>query len=140
MKGYQKIYYYNIKMVCDINRSISIGILTTVVMATIILFWIGIENVKKMNTNIVNVIFFVCVLFVISTSMDYFNQCYTICDDTKSSLTYGVFTVALIYAFYSLFIRKIPLNGQNAGLFGLNVLIISLLHNVTCKMSHREIK
>ena len=31
----------------------------------------------------------------------------------------------------------IPLNGQNVGLFGLNVLIISLLHNVTCKMSHR---
>jgi hypothetical protein len=124
-------------MVCDINRSITVGMLTTVVMAVILVLWFGYDKIRNSNITASQLFLIVALLFVIGTSMDYFNQCYTVCDDTKSSLTYGVFTVALIYAFYSLFIRRIPLNGQNVGLFGLNVLIISLLHNVTCKMSHR---
>jgi hypothetical protein len=125
-------------MVCDINRSISVGLLTTVVMSVIIVLWVGYNNIKNSNINASQILLLVALLFVIGTSMDYFNQCYTTCDDTKSSLLYGVFTVAIIYAFYSLFIRKIEFNGNNVGLFALNVLIIALLHNVTCSMSHRN--
>lgn len=127
-------------MVCDINRSITVGMLTTVVMAVILVLWIGYDRIRNSNVNASQLFLLVALLFVIGTSMDYFNQCYTVCDDAKSSLTYGAFTVAIIYAFYSLFIRRIELNGNNVGLFVLNVLIISLLHNVTCKMSHREIQ
>ena len=125
-------------MVCDINRSISVGLLTTVVMAVILVLWVGYNNIKNSNITASQIFLLVALLFVISTSMDYFNQCYTKCDDTKSSLLYGVFTVAIIYAFYSLFIRKIEANGNNLGLFVLNVLIIALLHNVTCSFSHRN--
>jgi hypothetical protein len=126
-------------MVCDINRSISIGILTTVVMATIILFWIGIDNVKKMNTNIVNVIFFVCVLFVISTSMDYFNQCYTTCDNIKSSVLYSLFAVTMIYLFYSLFVNPFQLNASNMVMYSSNVVLIGLLHYFTCNIGKKNL-
>ena len=44
------------------------------------------------------------VLLVISVSMDVFDQCYTVCNSWTSSLKYGVFTVALIYLFFNLFI------------------------------------
>ena len=122
-------------MVCDINRSVSIGILTTIVMLVILILWLGVDALKKNNINASTILLIVAVLFVISTSMDYFNQCYTICNDFKSSLTYGTFTVAIIYAFYSLFIKLIPINLENVTLFIINVFIISLLHNVTCKMA-----
>ena len=125
-------------MGCDINRSITVGMLTTVVMSVILVLWIGYDRIRNSNINASHIFLLVALLFVIGTSMDYFNQCYTVCDDVKSSLSYGVFTVAIIYAFYSLFIRRIEANGHNLGLFVLNVLIISLLHNVTCKLSHRE--
>ena len=125
-------------MVCDINRSISVGLLTTVVMAVILVLWVGYDNIKNSNITSSQIFLLVALLFVISTSMDYFNQCYTTCDNTKSSVMYGVFTVAIIYAFYSLFIRKIEFNSNNLGLFVLNILIIALLHNVTCSMSHRN--
>ena len=125
-------------MGCDINRSITVGMLTTVVMSVILVLWIGYDRIRNSNINASHIFLLVALLFVIGTSMDYFNQCYTVCDDVKSSLSYGVFTVAIIYAFYSLFIRRIEANGNNLGLFVLNVLIISLLHNVTCKLSHRE--
>jgi hypothetical protein len=125
-------------MVCDINRSISIGILTTVVMAVIILFWIGIENIKNSNVNIVNIIFFVCVLFVISTSMDYFNQCYTTCDDIKSSVLYSLFAVTMIYLFYSLFVNPFQLTANNMVMYGSNVVLIGLLHYFTCQIDQRK--
>ena len=95
------------------------------------------DTLKKNNINASTILLIVAVLFVISTSMDYFNQCYTICNDFKSSLTYGTFTVAIIYAFYSLFIKLIPINWENITLFIINVFIISLLHNVTCKIAQR---
>jgi cellobiose-specific phosphotransferase system component IIC len=126
-------------MVCDLNRSITVGMLTTVVMAVILILWIGYDNVRNSTVTASQILLLVAILFVISTSMDYFNQCYTVCDNVASSLTYGLFTVAIIYAFYSLFIHRINFNTGNIGLFLLNVLIISLLHNVTCKMAHREL-
>ncbi len=124
-------------MVCDINRSISIGILTTVVMSVILILWIGYDNIKNSNINASQIFLLVALLFVIGTSMDYFNQCYTTCDNSRSSLAYGIFTVSMIYVFYSLFVRRVELNGNTLGLFVLNVLIISLLHNVTCSMVPR---
>ena len=125
-------------MFCNINRSINVGLLTTVVMAVIIILWVGIENIKNSSITIPQVVLLVAVLFVISTSMDYFNQCYTVCDNMKSSLVYGVFVVALIYLFYSLFITPIKLNMNNAIIIMVNVLLLSLLHNVTCKIDKRE--
>jgi hypothetical protein len=124
-------------MNCNINRSISVGLLTTVVMAVIIILWVGIENIKNSSITLSQVFLLVTVLFVISTSMDYFNQCYTVCDNMKSSLVYGVFVVALIYLFYSLFITPIKLNMNNGILIIVNVLLLSLLHNVTCRIDRR---
>jgi hypothetical protein len=124
-------------MVCDINRSISVGILTTVVMSVIIILWIGYDTIRNSPITSSQIFLLVALLFVISTSMDYFNQCYTTCDDTKSSIMYGVFTVSIIYVFYSLFIRKIEFNNNNIVLFAVNTLILALLHNVTCKMTHK---
>jgi hypothetical protein len=124
-------------MVCDINRSISIGILTTVVMSVILILWVGYDNIKNSNINASQILLLVALLFVIGTSMDYFNQCYTTCNNSKTSLAYGLFTVSMIYIFYSLFIKRVELTGGNLGLFVINVLIISLLHNVTCSMVPR---
>jgi hypothetical protein len=125
-------------MICNINRSINVGLLTTVVMSVIIVLWIGIDNIKNSSITIPQVVLLFTLLFVISTSMDYFNQCYTVCDNMKSSLTYGIFVVALIYLFYSLFIIPIKINMYNGTMVLVNVLLLSLLHNVTCKIDRRE--
>jgi ABC-type uncharacterized transport system permease subunit len=125
-------------MNCNINRSINVGLLTTVVMSVIMVLWIGIENIKNSSITIPQVVLLVAVLFVISTSMDYFNQCYTLCDNMKSSLIYGVFVVALIYLFYSLFITPIKLNINNGVIVLVNVILLGMLHNVTCKIDRRE--
>ena len=125
-------------MVCDINRSITIGILTTVVMSVVLILWVGYDKIKNGPISGSQLLLMVALLFVISTSMDYFNQCYTKCDDAKSSIMYGIFTVSLIYVFYSLFIQKIELNNNNVGLFIINASILALLHMVTCKMTKRD--
>ncbi len=126
-------------MICNINRSINVGLLTTVVMSIIMILWIGIENIKNSSITIPQVVLLVAVLFVISTSMDYFNQCYTVCDNMKSSLVYGLFVVAIIYLFYSLFIIPIKLNMSNGIIVLVNVLLLSVLHNVTCRIDRRDI-
>jgi hypothetical protein len=107
-------------------------------MSVIIVLWIGIDNIKNSSITIPQVVLLFTLLFVISTSMDYFNQCYTVCDNMKSSLTYGIFVVALIYLFYSLFIIPIKINMYNGTMVLVNVLLLSLLHNVTCKIDRRE--
>jgi hypothetical protein len=125
-------------MICNINRSINVGLLTTVVMSIIMILWIGIDNIKNGSTTIPQVVLLVAVLFVISTSMDYFNQCYTVCDNMKSSFIYGAFVVALIYLFYSLFITPIKLNMNNGVIVLVNIILLGLLHNVTCRIDRRE--
>jgi hypothetical protein len=125
-------------MICNINRSINVGLLTTVVMSVIMILWIGIDNIKNSSITIPQVVLLVAVLFVISTSMDYFNQCYTVCDNMKSSIIYGIFVVSLIYLFYSLFITPIKLNMNNGVIILVNVLLLGLLHNVTCRIDRRE--
>jgi hypothetical protein len=125
-------------MNCNINRSINVGLLTTVVMAVIIMLWIGIDNIKRSSLKIQHVVLLVSVLLVISVSMDYFNQCYTVCDNMKSSLTYGVFVVGLIYLFYSLFFEPISINMNNGLIIFVNIVLLSMLHNVTCRIDRRD--
>jgi hypothetical protein len=125
-------------MNCNINRSINVGLLTTVVMAVIIMLWVGIDNIKRSSLKIQHVVLLVSVLLVISVSMDYFNQCYTVCDNIKSSLTYGVFVVGLIYLFYSIFFQPISINMNNGLIIFVNIVLLSMLHNVTCRLDRRD--
>jgi hypothetical protein len=120
-------------MNCDIERSVKISAMTTVVMTLIIMFYVGIDNFKNKMTPS-KILLFVCVLFVIGTSMDYFNQCYLSCNDMKSSIIYSIFTVSLIYMFYSLFINNIPLNTNSIAIYSVNVLLLTFLHKLTCNM------
>jgi uncharacterized membrane protein len=70
--------------------------------------------------------------------MDYFNYCYTKCNDVKSSVTYGVFTVALIYLFFGLFVEKLQVSGQFLFIAGGNVLLLSILHYYLCNSRYLE--
>ena len=88
-------------MSCDLNLSINVGFISAIVLG--ILSYYFINNVKELDKT--KVLFLFVVIFVIATSMDYFNYCYTKCDDVKSSIKYSVFTIALIYLFYSLFLE-----------------------------------
>ncbi len=125
-------------MNCNINRSINVGLLTTVVMAVIIMLWVGIDNIKRSSLKIQHIVLLVAILLVISVSMDYFNQCYTVCDNMKSSLMYGAFVVGLIYLFYSIFFQPIPLSMNNGLIIGINVILLSMLHNITCRLDRRD--
>ena len=125
-------------MVCDINRSISVGILTTVVMSVVLILWIGYDNIKNSPITSSQILLLVAVLFVISTSMDYFNQCYTTCDNVKSSILYSVFAVTMIYLFYSLFVNPFQLTTNNMLMYGSNIVIIGLLHYFTCQIDRRD--
>ena len=115
-------------MSCDLNRSINVGFLTSIVISTISYFYI--PNVKSLDST--KLLFLFVVFFVIGTSMDYFNYCKTKCADPKSSLTYGVFTVALIYLFYGLFIKNLEINKEFGIAFGGNVIFLSILHYFLC--------
>ena len=126
-------------MVCNINRSITVGILSALVMTLIIFLWIGPDRMQEMNLTTGNLVLLLAALFVISVAIDVFNQCYTRCNSVTSSMAYGVFTVALIYLFFSLFVQRIPLNEQTVIIFVINVLILAGLHSLTCNAIHREL-
>ena len=53
-------------------------------------------------------------------------------------MAYGVFTVALIYLFFSLFVQRIPITEQTVVVFIINVLILAGLHSLTCNAIHRN--
>ena len=125
-------------MTCNLNRSITVGVLTALVMTLIIFLWIGPDKMQEMNLTTGNIVLLIAVLFVISVAIDVFNQCYTKCNSVASSLAYGVFTVALIYLFFSLFVQQIPLNEQTVIIFIINSLILAGLHSLTCNSIHRE--
>ena len=127
-------------MVCNINRSITVGILTTLVMTLIIFIWLGPSNMKRMNMTVGNLLLLMAVLLVISVSMDVFDQCYTVCNSWTSSLKYGVFTVALIYLFFNLFISAIPITQKTVLLFVINVILLGLLHSLGCRYIHPRIE
>lgn len=115
-------------MSCDLNRSINVGFLTSIVISGISYFYI--PNVKNLDST--KLLFLFVVFFVIATSMDYFNYCNTKCNDVKSSITYGVFTVTLIYLFYGLFVRKLELTKEFGYAFGGNAIFLSILHYYLC--------
>jgi hypothetical protein len=117
-------------MLCDLNRSINVGFLTSIVISIISYYFVpGVNNLDSTK-----LLFLFVVFFVIATSMDYFNYCRTICDNFKSSLTYGVFTVSLIYIFYGLFVKNIYLSSGFVIAFGTNILLLSMLHYFLCNI------
>lgn len=115
-------------MSCDLNRSITVGFLTSLVILTISYFIV--PNIKTLD--IVKLLFLFVIFFVIATSMDYFNYCKTKCADIKSSIVYGVFTVALVYLFYGLFVKELKLNNTLVVSIGGNVVLLSILHYLLC--------
>ena len=124
-------------MACNLNSSIAVGVLTALVMTLIIYLWIGPEKMEQMNLTTGNIVLLIAVLFVISVSIDVFNQCYTRCNSLTSSLSYGLFTAALIYLFFSLFVQRIPVSEQTVMIFIINVLILAGLHSLTCNAIHK---
>jgi high-affinity Fe2+/Pb2+ permease len=125
-------------MACNLNSSIAVGVLTALVMTLIIFVWIGPEKMERMNLTTGNIVLLIAVLFIISVSIDVFNQCYTRCNSLTSSLSYGVFTTALIYLFFSLFVQRIPVSEQSVIVFIINVLILAGLHSLTCNAIHKK--
>lgn len=120
-------------MSCNINRSINVGFISSIVLALISYFFL--PYVKKLDTT--KLLFLFVVFFVIATSMDYFNYCYTKCNDIKSSISYGVFTVALIYLFYSLFIG-VKLDQNYLIPIGGNIIFLTILHYFLCNIRDLE--
>jgi len=121
-------------MYCNINRSINVGFLSTIFISLISYFFM--KDIKRLDTT--KLLFLFVVFFVIATSMDYFNYCYTKCNDVKSSVTYGIFTVALIYLFFGLFVEKMKMNGPFLFVAGGNVLLLAILHYYLCGSRYLE--
>lgn len=121
-------------MSCDLNRSISVGFLTSIIISLISYF--NIKVVRELDTT--KLLFLFVVFFVIATSMDYFNYCRTKCNNLGSSLIYGIFTVSLIYIFYGLFVKDLNLNNNFIILISGNVILLTILHYILCNI--RNIK
>ncbi len=121
-------------MYCNINRSINVGFLSTIFISLLGYFFV--KDMRRLDTT--KLLFLFVVFFVIATSMDYFNYCYTRCNDVKSSVTYGVFTVALIYLFYGLFVDKLQMSGSFLFIAGGNVLLLAILHHFLCNSRYLE--
>jgi hypothetical protein len=121
-------------MNCNINRSVNVGFLSTIFISLLGYFFV--KDIKRLDST--KLLFLFVVFFVIATSMDYFNYCYTKCNDVKSSVTYGVFTVALIYLFFGLFVEKLQVSGQFLFIAGGNVLLLSILHYYLCNSRYLE--
>lgn len=122
-------------MNCDLNRSMTVGFITMLIMGIIVLIWLNMQT-PEISYTASNIFLFATVFFIIGTSMDYFNQCYTTCKNFGSSLTFGAFTVAIIYFFCGLFISDLEINFSLFIAFVLNSLIIAGLHYVTCDDIH----
>ena len=125
-------------MACNLNRSITVGILTALVLTLIIFIWVGLDKMEQLNLTTGNIVLLIAVLFVVSVSIDVFNQCYTSCNSLTSSLSYGIFTTAIIYLFFSLFIQRIPVTQQTLLIFIINILLLSGLHTLTCNVIHKK--
>ncbi len=117
-------------MSCNLNRSINVGFLTSVIISTLSYFCIS--SVKSLNST--KLLFLFVVFFVIATSMDYFNYCKTICGNVTSSITYGVFTVTLMYAFYGLFVKDLRITKELGIALGGNIVLLSVLHYYLCNV------
>jgi drug/metabolite transporter (DMT)-like permease len=121
-------------MSCNINRSINVGFLSSIFISLLSYFFL--KDIKQLDST--KLLFLFVVFFVIATSMDYFNYCYTKCNSVKSSVTYGVFTVALIYLFFGLFVEKLQMTGSFLFVAGGNVLLLAILHYYLCNSRYLE--
>lgn len=115
-------------MSCNLDRSISVGLMSSILISIISYF--NIKGIKNLDTT--KILFLFVVFFVIATTMDYFNYCNTICKNIGSSLTYGVFTVSLTYIFYQLFVKDLYLNEKFVMTYISNIVFISTLHYFLC--------
>jgi hypothetical protein len=115
-------------MSCNLNRSIQVGFLTSIIISLISYF--GIKDIKNLDP--IKLLFLFVVFFIIATMMDYFNFCKTKCNNVGSSLMYGVFTVSLIYVFYGLFVQNLYLNSNFVITYSGNVIFLSILHYFLC--------
>jgi len=117
---------------CDINKSITVGFYSSIIL--MIMTYIILPQLKSLDYT--KLLFLFVVFFVISTSMDYFNYCYTECKSIKSSMKYGVFAVSLIYVFITLFLSKsinnIEIDNKLITSVVLNIIFLSGLHYYLC--------
>jgi hypothetical protein len=124
-------------MNCNLNRSMAVGFVTMLIMGIIILIWLNMRD-SSITYSAGNILLFAAVLFIIGSAMDYFNQCYTTCKNFGSSLTFGAFTVAIIYLFFGLFVANLEFDMNLVVAFILNALIIGGIHYVTCDDIHKD--
>lgn len=114
-------------MICDINRSIRVGFISTILLT--LMSYLLMPNVRNLDN--IKLLFLFVVMFVISTTIDYFNYCYTRCDSIDSSVKYGIFTVSLIYVFFAVFIDR-SFTKETFVVYSLNVVFLTFLHQLTC--------
>jgi hypothetical protein len=122
---------------CDKARSIAVGFITALVMGLILLLWFGLDVIKQTSASRMDILLMFILLWVIGASMDYFDQCYTVCSNIKSSIKYGIFVVTLIYLLFVVFVSTIDITMKNLVVYLLNVVIISGLHYASCEITHR---
>ncbi len=115
-------------MNCDMNKSVNVGFFSTLVL--ILITYIILPQIKTLD--LTKLLFLFVVFFVISTSMDYFNYCYTKCKSISSSIKFSLFTVALIYLFITLFLGKNQLGEGEVVSIGLNVGLLTAIHYYLC--------
>ena len=114
-------------MICDINIYIRVCFISTILLTLMI--YLLMPNVRNLDN--IKLLFLFVVMFVISTTIDYFNYCYTRCDSIDSSVKYGIFTVSLIYVFFAVFIDR-SFTKETFVVYSLNVVFLTFLHQLTC--------
>jgi hypothetical protein len=128
---------------CDKSRSIAVGFMTALVMGLILLLWFGVDVIRQTTIKRTDIFVLFVLLWFIGASMDYFNQCYTVCSNLKSSVKYGIFVVTLIYLLFIIFVDSVQISMlfemKNFIVYLLNITIITGLHYVTCEVTHKSI-
>jgi hypothetical protein len=122
---------------CNKSRSIAVGFMTALVMGLVLLLWFGMDIIRHTSVKRTDILLLFVLLWVVGASMDYFDQCYTVCSNLKSSIKYGVFVVTLIYLLFVVFVDSIELSMKNLIVYLLNIVIITGLHHVSCEITHR---
>ena len=122
---------------CDKSRSIAIGFMTALVMGLVLLLWFGVDIIRHTSIKRTDILLLFVLLWVVGASMDYFDQCYTVCSNLKLSIKYGVFVVTLIYLLFVVFVDSIELSMKNLIVYLLNIVIITGLHTISCEITHR---
>ena len=126
---------------CDKSRSIAVGFMTALIMGLILLLWFGLDVIRQTTIKRSDILLLFVLLWFIGTSMDYFDQCYTVCSNLKSSIKYGVFVVTLIYLLFVIFVDSVEISMlfemKNLIVYLLNIVIITGLHHISCDITHR---